>query len=414
MPQKRHLVLLGLLIALGASAWAQDSWDPTKNPYLRLTSPSNWDFRREMNVFVTNDATRQRSGQTHQQTDRLELSHVTVVAPLNAGCATARVETEHLAQAALLVDQTTIVEKPTLAPGYPNGEQLARWDANNIDTRQLTIAMRGPATTYETKVDENAAMRVQWPSKGYSESIASSLAPQRFIECDDKRVVALMNRWTSNNPHGPNPYLVAKALAGRVQESFQPSGSGSRTDYPARFAGVELEGAAAMATRMRGTDPDMAALLCAVYRAAGLPARVVIGLDVAGSPGGRSTVPAASAVCRANFDPDNARQALLRTWVEFYLYDEANDAGGWIPVDIVMLRRSSNRMQDLMRPWDGFGGGMCYDHLIPITYSFVPPIVTDDDSKPALWAWITTPAEPSVETGLVIEASRGVVRGGRR
>jgi hypothetical protein len=408
------LLTVGFVSAPGLRA-AGGGGSPADNPFLTLTNPKSWDARRLIRILPADSVQRDASGNRQTISDRIVLRELTIVTSMIDGCATATTDPNLATMAALEVDNTPIVTEPTIVPGLPNGDQLARWEAHSIDTRLLSIDIVGPATTYESvKVDEQAATRVPWPVNGYPAEIATSLAPQRFVESDDPGVVRLMNRWTSNNPHGPTPYLVAKALAGQVQEGFQLSGSASRAGYLSRYAGVNLLGAAKVAKSMKGTEADMAALLCSVYRAAGLPARVVVGLDIAGSPGGRANVPAANAVCRANFDPNTIQHALLRTWVEFYLYDEASNRGGWIPVDIVMLRHTSSRMQSLDRVWDGFGGGMCYDHLIPVTFHFVPPTTIEADAPPAFWGWSTTPAPPATNVELVIEAAPSVKRGGRR
>jgi len=419
LPIAKTLVLTAALacplaIAPAGLAQQQKAEGPEANPFLELSRPMTWDFRREINISPSTFTDRGPGGSRRSFTDRIILQEITIVAPMITGCATAITDPEDLTEGVVKVDHEIVAEEPTIVPGFANGEQLARWDLQSVDTRRLTVALRGPATTFESRVKEDLAMRVPWPEDGYPETIATSLEPEQFIESDDPRVIRLMKKWTSNNPQGPNPYLVAKALAGQVLENFQPSGPDFRFDNTTRFAGIDAAGAARAARSMRGSEADMASLLCAVYRAAGLPARVVVGLDVAGSPGGRSNVPAPSAVCRANHDPDIITFPLLRTWVEFYLFDEASGQGGWIPVDIRMLRLASSRMQQLDRVWDGFGGGMCYDHLVPIAFSLVPPLTAGDDQPASVWGWITTPADCSTETELIIEATPQVNRGGRR
>lgn len=423
MPRTRNALLLSAVTALTA-VMAGDSVllaqapatveDPTDNPYLRLSSPTNWEFRREIYISPATFTDRGPGGARRSFTDRIVLQELTVVAPLITGCATAVTNPEALTEGSVKIDHNVVVEEPVVVPGFANGEQLARWDLQAIDTRRLAVSLKGPAITYQARVNEELALGIPWPQTGYPETIAEATKPQPFIESNDPRVVRLMKSWTNNNPQGPNPYLFAKAIAGRVVESFQPTGSDFRFDHTTRFAGVETVGAAEAVKNMRGSDSDMAAVLCAIYRAAGLPARVVVGLDVAGSPGGRANVPAPNGVCRANFDPNAITHPLLRTWVEFYLYDEANNVGGWIPVDIQMIRLSSSRMQQLDREWDGFGGGMCYDHLLPITFHFVPPMTAGEDGLPSLWGWLTTPDATATETEVVIEAAPSVKRGGRR
>jgi len=314
----------------------------------------------------------------------------------------------------LAFEHEDIDTEPELIPDLQCEEQVGVWEGADLLGRKMSLKINGPVTTYHLSINERAANSVQWPTNGFPETVSDCLDPQFFVESDDESVIALMNRWTANNPQGPPPYMVAKALAGMMQEQFQVTGNIKANNYPGRFGGMNVSGAAGVARSLRGSESDQAALLCAVYRAAGLPARIVVGWDVAGSPGGKAHVPAPSAVCRAVFDPDIASHAILRTWVEFYLYDETRQRGGWIPVDVYMIRQSSNRMKKLDRVWDGFGGGMCFDHLIPITFHFVPPQTEIAAENPALWGWAPDPAPQSFEQELIFDAMPAIQRGGHR
>lgn len=414
MPRLRVAFLLSLPVLATISIAGGQPGRHDENPFLKRSQPTQWDTRREIHVFAANYVNRGPGGGYRQRfTGLIQLNKVRVVAPMIEGCSTATIDPTRF-ETSLSFDHQVIDDRVELTPDLQCQEQIGVWEGAKLQGRKMTLSIKGQVTTFGVTVNERAASSVQWPTNGFPETIADCLEPQFFIESDDEGVVRLMNRWTSNNPQGPPPYLVAKALAGMMQEQFQPSGAGVATDHPGRFGGVEVAGAAAVTRKMRGSESDMAALLCAVYRAAGIPARVVIGWDVAGSPGGRANVPAPSSFCRAIFDPDIADHARLRTWVEFYLYNETRQRGGWIPVDIYMLRQGSNRMGKLERPWDGFGGGMCFDHLIPISFHFVPPSTIVAAEDPALWGWDPDPGPQAIEQELIFDAIPSVKRGKRR
>ena len=413
MPRLRLVILLSLSVLLFVSiAFGQTRRGDT-NPFLKRTQPSQWDTRREIQVFAGGYTNRSASGVRQSATGNFNFSRIKIVAPMIEGSATASMDPTRF-ETVLTFESRTIDTEPELLPELQCDEQVGVWEGANLSGRKMKLKIEGPVTTYGVTINERAANSVQWPTNGFPEEVAACLEPQFFIESDDPDVIRLMNRWTQNNPQGPPPYMVAKALAGMMQEQFQPSGVNVGTNYPTRFGGVQVDGAASVARRMRGSESDMASLLAAVYRAAGIPARVVVGWDVAGSPGGREHVPAPDESCRSIFDPDIQTHAVLRTWVEFYLYDETRKRGGWIPVDIFMMRQISNRMGKLERVWNGFGGGMCFDHLIPITFHFVPPSTVVAAETPALWGWETEPAPPAINQELIFDAFPAVRRGGQR
>jgi len=406
-----HLVAPVALCCLVGAASAQGD-DHAEHPFLKYDQGTEWDTRREHHIFAPDFFNRFPSGSRQPFTGVISATNISIIVPMIDGCATAVTDPERH-EIEIEISEEPVPARFELIPGFQAGEQVGRWDLAELNTRQMAIKIRGQVKTFGVTIDEQAAKSIAWPEEGFPDEVASALQPQAYVESEAPGVVDLLNRWTSNNAQGPPPYLVAKAIAGRLQEEFQPSGVGFYSDHPARFAGVDISGAANVARSLKGTEADMAALLCALYRAAGLPARVVIGWDVAGSPGGRAHVPAPTPLCRAVFNPDNAMHAQLRTWVEFYLYDEPNDRGGWLPVDVFMLRQASSRMKRLDQPWPGFGGDMCFDHLVPITFHFAPPITAEVNATPMLWGWLATPGPPPIDQELILDAMNAVQRGGR-
>ncbi|MEO0716387.1 MAG: lyase family protein, partial [Planctomycetota bacterium] len=151
---------------------------------------------------------------------------------------------------------------------------------------------------------------------------------------DMRPIEELVNEWTGGNPRGAKPYLAAKWLLGRVVEHVQPSAPGFNNDRGGSIEGLDVQGAAATAVNKRGSAIDMALLLTAVYREAGIPARLVVGYD-AGSDKEQQRFLKTS---RANA-PE------IRAWVEFALFDEAAGTLTWIPADPHAMRKSSSRIR---------------------------------------------------------------------
>ena len=159
--------------------------------------------------------------------------------------------------------------------------------------------------------------------------------------------------------------------------------------------GLTLTGAAAIAEADRANPFDIACLHVAVLRAAGIPARFIIGLDPV--------------------ETTLRRFPMLRMWTEFCLVDETDDAAEWIPVDVVAQRLFSSRPPPITQRWQHFGFSDSLDDLVPIAHSFMParsvcgPTIAY--GSPALWGWRPEPSVPAAEQTIRAWASRSVKRG---
>lgn len=271
----------------------------------------------------------------------------------------------------------------TVLDDYPCGSKLGRWELKDMEGRQASLELEIPMTTWRTIYDEKAAARAVWPQGGWGAVGASALAPQMFVDSNDPVVTEQVKAWTGGkDPKSIAPAQLAKFLAGKVVEAVQTSGNGqvgNRRNN--QFAGLELAGAAATLRAGRGTEHDIAAALTAVYRAAGLPARVVIGHQdkssgTAGGPGGAF---------------DKASGPNLRSWTEFCLYDADTQREVWVPVDPKSIRRFSSRAQPLDRPWKYFGTHDELDDVMPFAFHFHPPTTVVAHGAAAFWGWLTVP-----------------------
>lgn len=274
-------------------------------------------------------------------------------------------------------------DTPRFAEGYQAGTQLMVFDVGKVDTVRLTMHTEVAMTSYETIIDEPRARQIPWPKQPWEPAIASALQPQLFVEVEDPAVQALVKEWTNGNPRGATPYDLAKVLAGKVVEYYAPtegiyetSGRGLRRGDTTAvlFTGYNVHGAAEAARDKRGSPLDMANLLTAVYRAAGLPARVVIGFDV-----------------KETQDSANQNISVIRAWTEFYLLDEANKRGEWIPVDIQKQREFSSRPPPLAQTWEYFGNNLTFDFVCPIAFHWMPPTISTNQGPPALWGFVPDP-----------------------
>lgn len=322
-------------------------------------------------------------------TSPTELDEVSMVYPLIPGSAMHDAYLDRMTSKMTLGNRKLDLTPRTL-PNYQGGTMLGVWDAKSLrSTEPLTLRVDIPMTSYETRIDEDIAMTYEWPTGPYKPMIASCLEPQLFVEPGHPAIIGLVNEWTKGKPKKAKPYYLAKYLAGRVVEHFRPTegmyhatGRGPQRGQitAVLISGFNVNGAAYAAIERRGSRYDMACLLTAVYRAAGLPARMVIGVDITESEEKEFTV--------------------LHAWTEFYLYDEKAEAGEWIPVDVYRQSQFSSRSPPIDQRWQHFGHSEESDFYAPLAYHWLPPTSVTNAGAMGIWGWVPQPAVPRVDAEL--------------
>ena len=292
-------------------------------------------------------------------------------------------------------------DAPRRVEGYQGPTTLLVWERRDINTRLITLRLDVPITSYETEIDEARAFEVPWPEGPWPLEVAQNLEPQLFVDPGDPDVRALVRKWTKGKPRAAKPYYLAKYLARKVIEHYQPtglgyvsSGRGATTLVSDTFlvSGFEVRGAGFAARERRGSPHDLANLLVAVYRAAGLPARLVVGFD----------------------QSKLAEQRLpeVRAWAEFYIHDPVADRGEWIPVDVLRQREFGSRPPAVERRWEYFGRNIDFDTMIPLAFHWHPPTSVTNSGPPSLWGWIPKPANPVADQELRFTAGGTPIRAG--
>lgn len=273
---------------------------------------------------------------------------------------------------------------PQYNEGYHSGTRLGKWELQNLEGREAQLALSIPLTTWEVELAEPSATNFPWPNGKWSKTAESTFQPQMFVDRDRPELSRALDSWTGGkDPKAIPPFQLAKYLCGKIIETVQPSGNGYYSNRRnGQFAGLELKGAAQTLLDARGTEHDIACLLAAIYRNAGLPARTVIGHDISDTKGQRSTP----------FDRNKSGNGpQLRSWVEFCLYDPQADVELWLPADPVRIRGSSSRVQPLDKPWKFFGSHDELDDVLPFAFQYHPPTTVVAHGAPAFWGWLTIP-----------------------
>lgn len=345
-------------------------------------------------------------------TQKVKLTEATMLFPLLQESASHEVWDDRIVST-FGIESRVLVRQPRFLTGYPAFTRLGAWDVHDVSTNTLRLHVELPMICWETRIDEKAAARYGWPKGPWPEDVALCLEPQLLVESTSPEIDALTKRWLSESPGGADPrrtppYVLAKYLTGRVVAHYQPTGNTIDTRGRGRnslnysgstIAGFAVLGAAAAARDGRGPPLDGANLLTAVLRAAGIPARLVIGYDVQIQQDQEQGKQGGGGGGLAGFGGPP-----MHSWVEFLLYNEAAGRGEWVPADVRKQREFSSRPPPLNQRWLFFGHHEGLDMLCPIAFHWLPPTVCMNSGSPALWGWVPDPESVHVDPDIRIFA----------
>jgi transglutaminase-like putative cysteine protease len=349
--------------------------------------------------------------------DTFEFDSLVIVFPLLDETAHARA-LRNSWEGRLRLDGAVVDDTVSVLTGYPLGTRLARLESGPGTAREVALELQYDIQVFRHAFDEAGALRVEWPKADWPEPLKAALERQFYIDhatdpatgvdtpYDMQPVTDALSRYLAEqglrSPRDVNPAALAKILLGKVAAEIQPSGDGLSYNTVGLVEGINLQGPPVTLALRRGSEHDMAVLLTALYRQAGLPARLVIGIQRGGDELG--------AAKRA--------RTRLRSWVEFALYEEPRAHGAkatlnWIPVDPAGLRRTSSRPPPLERPWKHFGVLEDADETIPFSFHFHPPTTVASYGSPGFWGWMVSPTLPqTARQSLSFQMTLTPVRGG--
>ncbi len=251
---------------------------------------------------------------------------------------------------------------------------------NNAVQMQFTIGQ--DIACWSSKVDEAAMASIPWPAQWPTETLEFQ-KPQPLIESDASIFADALQEVTGGNLNQVPPWIAAKELVRYCCNTIQVDGTLMLRGPGSAIRGVAVNGALAAASAGTGTEADLVCVSVALLRAAGIPARPVIGLG----------------------HPKNKTRNSFLVWGEFYLPD-----AGWIPFDPKAMRGKGVRSWSLDRSWNSFGNMSDLNKQIPLAYSFSP----GDGSKAydawSVWGWSRLNAGTSIFP-IPIEAWSANLRG---
>ncbi|MCA9304632.1 MAG: transglutaminase domain-containing protein [Phycisphaerales bacterium] len=401
-----------------------------ENPYLSYRKAREWEVHQTVYLLVPQTV---RLGPENQiqheirREDDIFPSKLEFVFPVMQRSGSGWTTDEKVHGTITLNDQP---EDMTYTIQYAPGTNApyAVWDLHfRAPTSVIRFENRANIVAVDTVFDEQKALGLGWPTE-WPDEPARFLTPiidpigqrtdpltHEVLPAPDETVIKeLITQWTEgNDPKSIPPVTLAKYLAARVighmksndrslittdDSTFRRSltsniGPGNHFDssYTGFYAGFAVRDPEETTRTGRGSRHDMTLMLTAVYRAAGLPARTVIGIDDDGSGTDR-----------------------VRSWTEFALYDPALDLTVWIPVDIDQLRRRGASTANYTRPWKFFGTNDELHAIAPVSFYFHPPAAYQSFQVPALYGIRSDADLPYfAEQIITFGINRKPVRGGQ-
>ncbi|MFO0836295.1 MAG: transglutaminase domain-containing protein [Phycisphaerales bacterium] len=376
-------------------------------PYVKREKPREWNVTINVDVRAQSNSTDLIEKLVEPDTRTFKFETLSVVFPLPPATASATPDRStlkallRLQNAPVLPAAVTVLDKQITGQPYQSGVSLIRLDAVNGVCQDISFEITYKSTAANTVYAEAEAQKVKWPKNGWPTVLASTFEPQMFVDYAVVRdnvsvirrpmvsdaMVQWVNEQTKNNPQSVPPATLAKWLAGQLMMKLQPSGDGLSFLNNGQLQGMMILGPEATFRTGRGSDFDIAATLVAVYRQAGLPARLVIGWDT-GTGGDNDEDFLGRAAGKG--------KKTLKPWVEWALYDEEKATVNWVPVDLAKMRKQGSRAQPMDRAWKYFGTHDELQGVVPIALHFHPPTTVESYGAPAMWGWMMTPQPPEV------------------
>jgi hypothetical protein len=320
-----------------------------------------------------------------------------------------------------------ILDKNFSGALYHSGISLAKFAVGEPKVTRSTTSVGFtidlPMTTSNTLFDEERGLQVPWPKGPWPEVPGSTFQPQQWVDYearpdgtlqryDEGVFKALADRWLQGlDPQKDlTPAQTAKMLMGGLVRDIKPDRNilNYRLERPVAtnndtslgggtfLVGLQVRGAEYAARSPDGAGEwDVACLGAAVFRRCGLPTRIVVGYDR-----------------REEEEKEKGRplKARVRAWIEFYLFDEANNTGNWVICDPYRLRKSMNQPPPLTQKWKYFGTHDEMSSMIPFAFHFVPPTDVRSYGAPAFWGWLVTPGMPmNADTAISFTARKTAV-----
>ena len=226
------------------------------------------------------------------------------------------------------------------------------------------IAFR--ATAWSSRLDDEVAATIPWPQIWPNE-VVEAMQPQFMIESDEAIFTNAVQEITGGRLNLVPPFLAAKELIRATLAGIRCNGQTTANDRRGGMRGLSVQGALHAASSGRGSTVDLACACVAMLRAAGIPARLVVGLRSDRNLAELELLPGAMQIA-----------ALAEFWLP---------QAGWIPFDPYALQLQGASRRDVTRPWFGLGTMLELNRFVPLAYTLAPDNGAMAYDCVALWGW---------------------------
>ena len=259
----------------------------------------------------------------------------------------------------------------------------------------LQIRASWPVISFASLIDEKAAAQIAWP-RAWTPEDAMYLQPTAFIESDHERFKEYVQSVAGDRLRRTPIYLAAKDLVRSTILEFRVINQTTMVmQEPGLARGYRVVGALQATSELAGAPADLVCACVAVLRAAGIPARPVIGADYGRDHKEKSKLP-------------RGRTSMC-VWAEFKL-----PGAGWVPFDPWQMRGQGLAQKDVAAAWRWFGSIEDLNRRIALGYDFAPYAFGRTPDWPAGWSWrVNERSQPPGQVTNVITpimVSRGSVR----
>ena len=210
-----------------------------------------------------------------------------------------------------------------------------------ILTQNLEYFVNLDSYVFSSELDSIAASKIPWPNE-WDESFRMYLEPSRFIQSKDpifKRAVE-----KNGNPRSVPIHIAAKILIRYCLQKIESNGQYSRNTGKTT-TGIDVRGALHAINERKGSATDLVCVCIATLRAAGIPARPVLGITNANAVGTKKVNPQ------------------YMVWGEYALPN-----AGWVPFVPKRMRGTVNNLTPT-EPWQGLGTLPWLNRRIPLSYN---------------------------------------------
>jgi transglutaminase-like putative cysteine protease len=198
-------------------------------------------------------------------------------------------------------------------------------------------------TSFSSELDNAAATKAPW-SDNWNQEVASYLRPSKYIRSEDALFTSMVEKLI--NKETLPPHLAAKTLIRYCLQNTESTGLYADTKNKLT-SGIQVSGAKyAFEKDSQGSACDAVCACVAALRAAGIPARPIIGVTSDDLYGNKLASPE------------------YIVWGEYALPDI-----GWVPFNPKRMRGTADHLS-LQEPWQGLGTLPYLNRRIPLAINF--------------------------------------------